>query len=1213
MGALFRDESDTDSINTTSTVLSEEQDVYEVENVLAEERSIDDGVMRYLIKWAGYPLSQSTWEPIDNIQGEEIMKQWSQHKQLVREGKVKPFNVDDFDAAVEEDLAIKDEKNRRRKAKKRKRGIPVSSDEEDEEDVGVSRQSTPPQQRPTKRLKASSPARRKGVAQKLAKSRAKRQSSVSSSEESSNEAESSGGDSLAEELASRSESSRVKRRSPTKSSASTTTAVSIPARPVKRPALVANPTPAPQATRPISKPAEKTKTIPTTARKSAPSTVAPHQSLGTAKRTSNKNIMSNWDADAKQRKRRAAGDGAPSGFRNLKHQNNSLNFRGAERAPDIQSLVVLDPKTGRPVAPKLATAEATSRPAPQAKAITPVDPSGNIQAAYGRRTPPPAARQRTVTPPSPDPVSSIAPPNDAAGRRASAAAVPSGAIAASSRPQLQTSRSASSVHTSNLAGPPIPLATSTSSGMHDAYSRRAPAPMSQQRPPSPPPDPRSSRPGDDKWQIETCKYWLAGNCLFDERSCKFAHWHIAEKQLNFRHVPNKQKTCYFWKRGGCRKSEEQCNYAHRDTGIDAWAPGQMEPAAKDNHMPNNPSSGQLPAKAVTCYYWKHETCNKPVGDCKFEHYDTGVVALPPGGFKKGSRQSDGLNANEIPLGVRPTEAFSSVTQYAQAPLHIPAANAISVAQQPSTDPRLRQARVSTDMQTAHRSEALPMECTMSPAHIGNDTMNQGHDGALSRVSSIRVDSAQRRPSLPTVTVKAMLSLLFAPNNHPISDHVKLETSETEELARVAGKEPTLRVESVVMAADVEDLLWEEKIRPLQHTSGGIAPYTVGDVDALTDLCKLHACGLIARPDGYSSTMLIYPSNAEEWKFFDQDSPSVSTECVLRFRVFQQLSALDFTSLESLPDLDSEKPQHVARIGKDLAMLDRDTFLHGDIRTVFLMIPPGDELDVYRAYFHDLECKVYHSATPGAWEYFKKKNQKLAVFLHASVPVWRVPDLHPFLASNSATFFLIGHDPLATPAELDSFDRSWTRLFPLGTILFITDEILVYRPEKATEIISAYNSAHKHKPEGGEFSKIATRPGLKSFLSRLASQTSDARYNELYKAVCTLCPPADEDEDGSGNPLLDSNLISVNPDLLPSFEGKWEKDPAAATNFMVDWFAGWSALNAARYRKFMVCYEASKDGEVGMDPAGWTSKYQHIGVVSTQQAIAQFYKARDKKR
>lgn len=50
MGALFQDESDTDSINTTSTALSEEQDVYEVEKVLAEERSIDDGEAAKLLR-----------------------------------------------------------------------------------------------------------------------------------------------------------------------------------------------------------------------------------------------------------------------------------------------------------------------------------------------------------------------------------------------------------------------------------------------------------------------------------------------------------------------------------------------------------------------------------------------------------------------------------------------------------------------------------------------------------------------------------------------------------------------------------------------------------------------------------------------------------------------------------------------------------------------------------------------------------------------------------------------------------------------------------------------------------------------------------------------------------------------------------------------------------------------------------------------------------
>lgn len=49
---------DTDSISITSTVPSDARVEYDVESILSEGFDDDDGV-KYLVKWAGYPLHRS--------------------------------------------------------------------------------------------------------------------------------------------------------------------------------------------------------------------------------------------------------------------------------------------------------------------------------------------------------------------------------------------------------------------------------------------------------------------------------------------------------------------------------------------------------------------------------------------------------------------------------------------------------------------------------------------------------------------------------------------------------------------------------------------------------------------------------------------------------------------------------------------------------------------------------------------------------------------------------------------------------------------------------------------------------------------------------------------------------------------------------------------------------------------------------------------------
>ncbi len=56
---------------------SSSEDEYGVEKIL--DKKIIAGIPYYLIKWEGYPLSESTWEPLENLtHSQEILKEFEQ-------------------------------------------------------------------------------------------------------------------------------------------------------------------------------------------------------------------------------------------------------------------------------------------------------------------------------------------------------------------------------------------------------------------------------------------------------------------------------------------------------------------------------------------------------------------------------------------------------------------------------------------------------------------------------------------------------------------------------------------------------------------------------------------------------------------------------------------------------------------------------------------------------------------------------------------------------------------------------------------------------------------------------------------------------------------------------------------------------------------------------------------------------------------------------
>jgi chromo domain-containing protein 1 len=126
-------EDDEDSISITSTQESEtnEDKSYVVDRILAEQDD-GEGNIFYLIKWEGYRLLASTWEPAENIEAQATLDDWNTEKMRIARGLSQRFDVAAFDEEVENLQLAKAERRRRRKAKRERLGIAPSLYESEE-------------------------------------------------------------------------------------------------------------------------------------------------------------------------------------------------------------------------------------------------------------------------------------------------------------------------------------------------------------------------------------------------------------------------------------------------------------------------------------------------------------------------------------------------------------------------------------------------------------------------------------------------------------------------------------------------------------------------------------------------------------------------------------------------------------------------------------------------------------------------------------------------------------------------------------------------------------------------------------------------------------------------------------------------------------------------------------------------------------------------
>ena len=289
--------------------------------------------------------------------------------------------------------------------------------------------------------------------------------------------------------------------------------------------------------------------------------------------------------------------------------------------------------------------------------------------------------------------------------------------------------------------------------------------------------------------------------------------------------------------------------------------------------------------------------------------------------------------------------------------------------------------------------------------------------------------------------------------------------------------------------------------------------------------------------------------------------------------------------------------------------------------MFLAVPFDHEaeLQLLVKYFQDLECKVYHSGTPGAWNYLRKMQKNLLVLLHSDFPLAQMQGLQMVLADGSTRFFLVGP---RSQLDLENVDEDTTgyavqRIFPRASATLLTDDLFLEQPEKASDLIQTFLSQAKSNQTFSD--KLLTRPGIKEWLFELMKEkTSDGGtkgkpWAQLYVDICKLCPPETEDPFDRPNLLPSSYLVSCPPVHMTSFFAAAQQGPEQATDVLVQWFAGWAMVNKTSYRRFVVCYESAKTkvvvGEHGQvshksepDPKGWAQKWNHISVSAPDRIL-----------
>lgn len=426
---------------------------------------------------------------------------------------------------------------------------------------------------------------------------------------------------------------------------------------------------------------------------------------------------------------------------------------------------------------------------------------------------------------------------------------------------------------------------------------------------------------------------------------------------------------------------------------------------------------------------------------------------------------------------------------------------------------------------------------------------------------------------------------------------------------LAGSEVNLKVKQLCIARDFQQFGYQTSDKP--WASGEVRIESADLSEHIVEYLLLTGGGLVINESQF--LMVIYPTNADDWRFF-RKAGTVLALSGLGFHVLPplagELPTQETHRSEMLSITPTETP--IQAVGERLLDLKEERLFSGAGKTldkvVFLMFPSDRpyEQHLVTAYLHSLGATVFSATTPGAWQYFVQKLKSGVVIFHSSVyNYWQIPNFSRVLRQG-INIFELGVDEASQP---QSAGYTCTRLFPHGSVLLITDDVFIYHPQRALSILEKCRSDHEGKPAGARNDRIIGRPGLKQWLFELMDMPDHSRADntpsngsqvdriKLYYTVCEILTPGD-------GMIVPEDCLIVSPPVeeMPSYPPMWDTDQGKATDYLVNWFAGWCVGEKERFRRFAICHRGRDGAHAEADRAAksWMKEYQHVRVLSPSQ-------------
>jgi hypothetical protein len=1228
------DISDADTISITSTRVSAEEAEYTVEKLLSEERSQDSGEMMYLVKWGGYPLHDSTWEPAENLLDGQILEDWQRDKDAVKAGTSQPFDMESYLEMMERYTDEKIERKERRAAKRRRLGLPSRSgsvaDDGSASDAAESSEDDQFTHGRQKRVDNPTP-KRKGVAQKVKTSLNRQVTTITSSDESG--ADSEGEDSLLKESrrksvakASQSVTGSKTSKAITNPAASgargnTTTAASVtPAsskvtqkRPSARSTAAAKNTAAAGPLSAVASSANSAKSTQpsSSARKSAPSTASaygnnaavprklPVLPYNPPKRKAPADPFLGFGKQAPERKGRRMSASNPKfhRFSNLAEENRVWKFSAKEAAPDPSVLPTFNFATGKYDEPAMKH---------RAAGLSSASAANNV---FGRREAPAPTRQRSVSPPSATTGSrtDLTTPGDNTTTYTKVCWFWRDSRCFNDRctfahhyitcPDWRQGRcdkreiDCAFDHREEGRDPVFRSTRDAQrTGVYFPGHNANAIPLGGARsPPQPQPQPQPARsaapslPSTGKRSIiflkpkeVPCLWWLRGgdgNCKWTAESCKFAH-----RRYSGVPVDPEEITCGYWLAQGHCMHPEKCKFAHHETA--------------------HSTLGNRHESTITCSLWLAGQCQN--FRCEFAHHETGHRSLGP-------LELAPIDAREMSTGEVVDDEPSAAPTYAAPTSAIPTGAV-------QTSPvKIGVAHTANMTPAASRRPSLPVPQSNDQPGFINDVALEVRFGDFDFKAATQLVCAARQDAAMLKDAIGWTPRLF------------MEHTSDEKLLRNEVAETLKKGEELVTG----DIICKD---PRRDHSKKLAQ----------GLRQSSKCGLI---EGSAYTLIVHSIDSGEWAFLIREGDAESSQAPLKFILIPSALPSKIPILEDLASKNTTESATDTPPEDWLTSAEVERLLRvSDVKTeerVFIMMSPSkaDEMLRMAKVFEERfkqpdysgrEAKVWTSQDKGKWDSLAKQAQRSRVggllIVDWEIPFWEIPHLAQILHHSSFRVFSVGVDPHLAGIEQRKPAFGCQRLFSMGDVVFVTDEVFINTPEKVLRIIDEVNRQNLSKPPGASRNKIAARPGVRTWLMKFVTEhpkgAEDPKWLKLLHGVWDLCPDDKQDMFYPGNPSKDADMVSEPPELMPTHQDLFEKDRAKATDWIVNWFAGWAFMNAANFRRFTVCHEEPGTGKVELDenynsvlvgaesdPRGWAKEYSYVLFRTPDQWLKEKAKAK----